>query len=252
VVTLGDSFTFGVGVADDDTYPVQLQRRLAAERPAEVLNLSFPGWNVHNALCAYRELGRRYSPDVVVFGFSMDDMAPTDPGVRYTSNPVMRAIGATGIGQAIIRHAIPRLPGHRREAPAASAELRAAWRAQPLVARRRPDLPRFAGLWESALRDLVALEREVRADGARLLVLVFPRYDQVRDERNGVARGEHFSFPQDYVTRRLQGLGIEFRDLLPALVAAAEEPFGTVEYGHPSEHGYALIGDVAAEALRGR
>lgn len=247
VLTLGDSFTFGIGVGDDETYPAHLRRELPE---AEIVDLSFPGWNVHNALCAYRVLGRSYRPDVVVFGFSMDDMAPSDPGVRYTSHPVLRAIGTTAIGAAIVRHVLTRIPDYRRQPPAEQAHLHAAWKEQPLIARRRPDLPRFAGLWQSAVKDLMELAHEVRADEARLLVVVFPREDQVRDERAGAARDTHFLLPQEYLAMCLDAIGVERLDLLADLVALPEEPFGRVARGHPSPAGYAAIAKAVGVALR--
>ena len=47
IACLGDSFTFGWGVADEDTYPVKLQERLAGD---QVMNFGNPGNNGSTAL----------------------------------------------------------------------------------------------------------------------------------------------------------------------------------------------------------
>jgi hypothetical protein len=71
IVVLGDSFTFGEEVADDETYC----RRLEALVPgAEVLNLGVHGYGHDQMLLYLREEGLRYRPDVVILGFIREDM----------------------------------------------------------------------------------------------------------------------------------------------------------------------------------
>ena len=64
VVAIGDSFTFGLGAEDGETYPAQLEVELERRRGdgrAEVLNLSAPGWNLENARAAYEhQIGRAH------------------------------------------------------------------------------------------------------------------------------------------------------------------------------------------------
>src|SRR5262249_6230514 len=61
----GDSFAFGVDVADSDTYAAQLERR-APE--FEVLNFGVPGYGLDQCLLRFRQQGVQYRPDVVVIG----------------------------------------------------------------------------------------------------------------------------------------------------------------------------------------
>ncbi|MBP9864913.1 MAG: hypothetical protein KBC91_00775, partial [Candidatus Omnitrophica bacterium] len=63
ILALGDSFTFGFGVADDETF----SRRLEETQPSvEVLNTGVPGYGIDQVLMLYRTLGRKYHPDVVL------------------------------------------------------------------------------------------------------------------------------------------------------------------------------------------
>lgn len=76
VVCLGDSWTFGANVGQDDAYPQRLQallRRAFPDADVEVLNLGVLGYSSFQG----RELLRRrvlaLDPDVVVIGFAMND-----------------------------------------------------------------------------------------------------------------------------------------------------------------------------------
>jgi hypothetical protein len=66
LLVLGDSFTFGEEVSDDEVWCA----RLAASMPGvEVINLGVHGYGHDQMLLHYRETGRRYDADAVVLGF---------------------------------------------------------------------------------------------------------------------------------------------------------------------------------------
>ena len=73
IVALGDSFTFGEGVGDEQTYPQRLQELLGGG--AEVVNLGVHGYGHDQMLLRLREEGLRYQPDLVLLGFYVDDAA---------------------------------------------------------------------------------------------------------------------------------------------------------------------------------
>ncbi|TBR19943.1 SGNH/GDSL hydrolase family protein [bacterium] len=69
IVVLGASFVFGSGVANGLTYGELLEAKLNAANLAkrfEVVNLGAPGTPLAFHELLYRDLGRKYSPDVVV------------------------------------------------------------------------------------------------------------------------------------------------------------------------------------------
>jgi hypothetical protein len=66
ILVLGDSFTFGDEVNDDETYCADLARMLPA---AEILNLGVHGYGHDQMLLYLQEEGVRYAPDVVLLGF---------------------------------------------------------------------------------------------------------------------------------------------------------------------------------------
>lgn len=83
VVVLGDSYAFGMGVADGEEFPSVMRRSLAGK--AVVANLGSPGWGLTQEIRRYFELGSRYqTPQIVVLQFCAND--PDD----NFSNPVTR------------------------------------------------------------------------------------------------------------------------------------------------------------------
>jgi hypothetical protein len=88
VVVLGDSFTFGEGVGDDETYPSRLQALLGSD--AEVINLGVHGYGHDQMLIRLREEGLRYAPDLVLLGFHADDAPRNELRFRDYAKPRFR------------------------------------------------------------------------------------------------------------------------------------------------------------------
>lgn len=78
IVALGDSVTFGLSLPREDSWPKQLERLLEQARTAaaprfEVLNLGVTGYNVVQVVARLRTLGLRYAPDLVIYGYVLND-----------------------------------------------------------------------------------------------------------------------------------------------------------------------------------
>lgn len=71
ILLLGDSFTFGDEVSDEETWAVRLAERLPG---SEVLNFGVHGYGHDQMLLSFVERGFRYHPDLVIVGFVRDDM----------------------------------------------------------------------------------------------------------------------------------------------------------------------------------
>jgi len=82
VLALGDSFTFGIGASESETYPARLETRLrAAGVAAEVLNAGAPGYGVPDEVGWYEAWGVPLRPDVVVIApFLANDLQDAEPG----------------------------------------------------------------------------------------------------------------------------------------------------------------------------
>jgi lysophospholipase L1-like esterase len=71
VVILGDSNSFGMGVADGEEYPTVMQRALGDN--ATVVNLGEPGWGLTQEVRRFVEVGEAYDPEFVVLQFGSND-----------------------------------------------------------------------------------------------------------------------------------------------------------------------------------
>jgi hypothetical protein len=77
IVALGDSFTQGYGVEEEEAYPRRLERLLDARGPGrrhEVINLGVPGACPLDYLAHLEEVGLAYEPDVVLVGVMANDV----------------------------------------------------------------------------------------------------------------------------------------------------------------------------------
>jgi hypothetical protein len=75
ILGLGDSFAFGWGVEEDQTFLRVLEQRLrAAGHNVEVLNAAVPAWHSIQSLLYLMNEGRHFEPDLVVAAFFHDDV----------------------------------------------------------------------------------------------------------------------------------------------------------------------------------
>ena len=72
ILILGDSFTFGENVNDDENYPYLLDQHLA---DSTVINAGVHGYGHDQMLIYFQEEGVKYSPDIVIVGFLSTDVS---------------------------------------------------------------------------------------------------------------------------------------------------------------------------------
>lgn len=76
IVALGDSFTYGTGVNDDETWPALLWERLrelAPERPVEVMNWGVPAYNTRQEVAQLKQRVHFFRPDLVLICAYVND-----------------------------------------------------------------------------------------------------------------------------------------------------------------------------------
>jgi hypothetical protein len=85
VLFLGDSFTYGTGVNDDQTFAALVEKALGREHPSvEVMNAGCPGKGTDYELKLFQTLGRKYHPDLTVLCFFSNDFQDNEAGEYYT------------------------------------------------------------------------------------------------------------------------------------------------------------------------
>src|SRR5260221_4227037 len=83
IVVIGDSQTFGIGVAEGESWPAVLERTLAARvrgSRIEVMNCAVAGYDAEQSAAALESRWLAYAPDLVLLGYFVND--PALPDVR--------------------------------------------------------------------------------------------------------------------------------------------------------------------------
>lgn len=259
IALIGDSVTFGYGVALDATFGRRLEERLrsgpgdgVAPR-YEVLNFGVSGFNPYTEAELLHGVVLDYAPDLVLVQFCINDL--NDPTQHFDAS-TMVAIGD------VPDAAFPD-PAHR-QAPRASRiaaplaalcdasrlctllaeSVEAGRSSDEMVAALKPhdDPPDSEMAWLEAL--YVRMAREVRSAGGELAVVVFPYQSQLQP---GGA---------DVVQAKLRALGaragLPVIDLLPAFRRAAGASDAAplfLDMWHPSVRGHSVASDELFHAL---
>jgi lysophospholipase L1-like esterase len=124
----GDSFTMGMGVAEEDIYPTLLETALNAERDDyvyEVLNLGLGGLNAAQVVERLERIGLPFDPDLVVYAFNINDLEGRPPYRKTRRDDVLAEERARVARFARSPSYLLRLVGPRWES------LVQRWRARP-------------------------------------------------------------------------------------------------------------------------
>lgn len=80
IIFLGDSFTFGWGLSDEETYPEKICKQLSQitnDLKFECVNLAMPGNNIFNSYQIFLNIALKFNPDIVIFGQNINDVEST-------------------------------------------------------------------------------------------------------------------------------------------------------------------------------
>ena len=92
IAVLGDSLTFGWGVAKEDTFEVLLEQSLSATRPTEMINFGHGNYNTEQQVNLFKEKGLKYNPDKVVVFFFINDAEVTPQRSKWTWVSRLRSV----------------------------------------------------------------------------------------------------------------------------------------------------------------
>lgn len=87
IIMLGDSVTYGLYVDTKQAFPAQLEKMLVGQkidgRRIEVINAGVPAFTTYNELHFYKDKLKKFSPDLVILGFCMNDVV--DPFFHWSN-----------------------------------------------------------------------------------------------------------------------------------------------------------------------
>jgi lysophospholipase L1-like esterase len=233
ILVLGDSVTFGHGVAVGDTYVRQLEQRLAERQPRiTVLNAGIPGWSTHQQHIFYQEHTAELAPDLVLVGFVLNDVTEIHGGL-IRIDPERQAALFRTLGW-LARHSATVAAVKRAYETLRNPEQRQIREIGELAT--RPDNPEVQQAMELAVGELRALVALARARGHAFGLVVFPFRFQFLVEG--------LDAPQRRLRRFAEEEGVPFLDTLPLL---RKYPAADVLQDH--DHFTPLGHVVVAEAL---
>lgn len=216
VLFLGDSVTYGFGLADQNAYPQILQRLLAAQgAPLEVFNVGAPGWTTRQERIAYERLMRPYRARTVVLAVCLNDVIELH---RNLSRPPGWLLALHG-RSALVRRLID----------AEGRELRSVE-----ALNRAPDGPVARAAFARFSDEVLELRAAVARDGATFGLLIFPYRFQV-------AAGAPPPRLQARLMEFARAHGLPAQDLLPVLAPLGEGGF--IDDNHLSPQGAAAVAE---------
>jgi lysophospholipase L1-like esterase len=271
ILVLGDSFVFGVGLREEESFPAALARASHGRTDAavEVLNGGVPGYNLFQEVRVLARRAAALAPDAIVLAFVENDLYNLDggdfvagpdgtlaprPGAFQPSavvNPFAALAGPWAwlqlhsaafrtVTTAFLRR---RLAIHGDDELAALAARLAQAPDLPARLLRGEDDPETIPRWAAARDEFEAAATAAHALGAPLVVVLLPRPQQLYAPvlRGGFAR----------IAEAARAAGLVVVDPTPALAGA---PNRLALYLFPTDHhmsaqGYALVAAVTAPAL---
>jgi lysophospholipase L1-like esterase len=244
VLVLGDSFTFGTGVEEDEAFPA----RIAAEMtrggvPAEGINAGIGGFGVPDEVAWFEHYGMDLHPDVIVLGIftgnDLQDAAPDRPRTFVIDGDILdeaelhRSRFFHWLFQhsqlfALVKYSIPqsidrplRRALHMPE-PGAIRGLREEMALYD--PRNRPAAERAGAASEAAIRHLLDL---TRADHPALAAILLPsklqaderQWNQTLRELGLAPSAADRTLPNEVFSGVLARCGVPMLDLTPAFSA---------------------------------
>ncbi|HEX4959664.1 MAG TPA: hypothetical protein VF173_02410 [Thermoanaerobaculia bacterium] len=280
VLVLGDSFTFGTGVEEEEAFPARLAEELSRGGiPAEGINAGMGAYGIPDEVAWYEVYGMQVHPDLIVLGIftgnDLQDAAPNHPPVYVVHGDIVdeaerhRSLTVHWLFQhsqlfALLKYSLP--------APVDRALRRALHLPEPGAIRylreemslydprSRAEAERGGGAAsEAAVRHLLDL---TRADHVPVAALLLPSALQADGHLwNQTLRQLHLApsqvdrmLPNEIFSAMLARCGVPALDLTPVLSAATAR--GEVDFFPKDQHftaaAHRRIALEAAAFLRSR
>lgn len=249
MVAVGDSFTHGLDVEPHENFAALLD-----ERPdVEVLNMGVPGYGIDQAYLKYMQFGRKYQPDVVLFGIYVSAYERSSIGFTASAKPriEVRDDALTIVGRPVptLRQELERIEGELAGRIYLLEVMQNFWSKVSTGAAERA---RFFTETDNVVSHMLRALLQSLDAGQSLIIVHIPR-------------AEAFIEPdplRDEMSRRLLAiyaeLDITHIDLNTEFVARGSARTAFEHYyvhhangsvGHLSAAGHALVADLVVETL---
>jgi hypothetical protein len=284
IAVFGDSMTEGVQVNLDQTFTQQLERRLNTRGVAsEVLNFGASGYSALQGYLTFREVGKRFQPDLVLHAVFIDnDVAGSDPALAVGQVGAPFVVADTSSALRIdYSPAEQSFAEYQAQPIHAIRNISATYRTITAMRRRmagrdtqvsRDEIPRRYLLyrtpplneWESAWgvldRVLVQFQREAISAGSQFAVISVPA-GQVVDDKvwedvlHDYPAMQRYQWDLDAPEERLRRISVRHGISLVQPLAkfrshVADTPLFFNGIGHFTAAGHRLLAEVIDEYLQ--
>lgn len=226
VAFLGDSYTMGSGVEDDETFAHLLQRRL---RRTQSYNFGIGGFGVDQMWLTLRHYALPVDPDLVVLSFIRPNLRRARSAYRMGHDWLAKPVFRLDAGE-LVPMTLDNRPGTlRRFAERHSRLVEIGRRIDYSLGRRLG----FGYTWRLNRAIFERVRDDCRAAGVPLVVVYIPV-----NRRN----------PAPLFAREFADLGIPFLDLTPLLPAEADRLYHRLD-PHLNAAGHSFVADRLAAFL---
>lgn len=231
VLAIGDSFTYGFYVHNEEAYPYRLEETLEQRlgTPFQVLNAGIPGYTVADALSYMREKGVHLKPDLVILGSYTNDIFDYFPRMRefyarevflqYATYPPVIAENNPTLAwlrdNVALYGVIEQFRAQYRTAQIEDQMNRVTPTVPGLqgiyqdITFFNPESPEYSEEYAQLAQDVADLAQLLRDEGVPLVWVSFPDLIQLPEE------SPYSDSPQRFFKRVADQAGIPFIDLLP-------------------------------------
>jgi hypothetical protein len=235
IVVVGDSFTFGEGVPDDDVYTALLQRQFDGVR---VINLGVLGYGTDQQYLRLRRDGFAFDPDQVILAFFGPNAERNVLSFRDSAKPMFR-LEADGIRLVNVPVPDPADAATTLQDPLPALRLGSLLQT---MWRRGIGRTRLAPQWEVTRRILDAAVDAARSRGVPFLLVYFP------DKQASFWETPHDT---EIVLSRWAGeRRVRFLSLRPAFLRLSRDDQRRVWHGHYTPFGNRVVASAIAEEIR--
>lgn len=268
ILFLGDSFTYGFGVNDDQTFAFLTEKHLLDEHiSVEVINAGCSGKGTDFAVKLFQVWGDKFNPDLTVVCFTANDFIDNERGEYFSVSPdgeitpkVLQR--SKGVAKTILYH----LPGYNwliswSQAANLVKEAGVKWflrNTDPIALKEGGLIVTYPvhqqgyaneenkRLTEVYLRQLL---KSVKQSGSSLMIIYVPMYKEVEDYRHQGHRSNDELAILD-IAKKLKVTAIP----LTPVLAASGKPTDQLYFnndGHWNASGHALVARYLSEQIRG-
>lgn len=250
LLALGDSQTFGNGLALEDTWPKQLEHELGNAAGAirwEVTNAGVPGTATWQQEILLKRTSRAYDLHGFVVGFYVNDVVPISASPQAASEGLATGLTNTWskrAGYVLKRSALLLAIWEARHPIRAWLAGQRSFSWEEKILTGETDASIEAG-WNQVEQSLAAMKRFADDRHLAFWLIALPRRDQVVGAQTGRAY-------QRRLAEISTSLGIRFCDPLPALEASYAEHGNQLFIpwdGHDSAVGNAAIASELARVI---